>query len=126
MAAMALDFAGAAVDVAVSELERAEGFYAVLLGRPCDLRPRPDQREWRLHPEPEVVLRLTVSPDSAGHSMAAIGVRDLAAERERLVVDWPDVPEIVEKPGVIAIVRLRDPDGNAVTLWQDLLGSQRS
>ena len=119
---MALEFAGAAVDVAVSDLERAERFYAVLVGRPCDLRPRPDQREWRLHPEPEVVLRLTGLPESAGHCTAAIGVHDLATERGRLAGDWPDVPEITEKPGVIAVLRLADPDGNAVTLWQDLLG----
>ena len=33
---------------------------------------------------------------------------------------------VVEKPGVIALLRLADPDGNAVTLWQDLLGSRRS
>jgi hypothetical protein len=120
-----LAFAGAAVDVAVIDLEAAERFYAVLMGRPHDLRPRPDQREWRLHQEPEVVLRLTSQPGSAGKTTAAIGVRDLAAERARLAEAWPDLPPVQEKPGVIAVLRLTDPDGNPVTLWQDLLGTAR-
>ena len=122
---MSLDFAGAAVDVAVSDLDSAEAFYTTLVGRPCDLRPRPDQREWRLHLEPEVVLRLTARPEAAGHGVAAIGVRDLQAERDRLAAPWPDLPDVREKPGVIRLLSLVDPDGNAVTLWQDLLGSSR-
>jgi hypothetical protein len=124
-AGVALDFAGAAVDVAVTDLSQAERFYAVLVGRACDLRPRPDQREWRLHAQPEVVLRLSELPDSAGHSTAAIGVHDLAGERDRLAVDWPHIPDIHTKPGVIALLRLTDPDGNTVVLWQDLLGNHR-
>ena len=122
---MDLDFAGAALDVAVADLDSAERFYAVLIGRPCDLRPRPDQREWRLCPQPEVVLRLTTRPEWAGKNTAAIGVHDLAAERTRLAADWPDVPVIHETPGVIAVLPLADPDGNVVILWQDLLGERR-
>jgi catechol 2,3-dioxygenase-like lactoylglutathione lyase family enzyme len=125
MAAVSLNFAGAAVDLPVTDLDRAERFYGVLLGRPCDLRPRDDQREWRLSSAPEVVLRLTADPRSAGHGTAAIGVHDLSLERRRLESSWPDVPAISEKPGVIALLRLPDPDGNAVVLWQDLLGPRR-
>ena len=118
---MALEFAGAAVDIAVTDLDRAEAFYTTLLGRPFDLRARPDQREWRLCASPEVVLRITADPDHAGHGTAAIGVRDLAAEHARLALHWPDLPAVWEKPGVIALLRLPDPDGNAVVLWKDLL-----
>jgi hypothetical protein len=32
----------------------------------------------------------------------------------------------VEKPGVITLLRLHDPDANEVTLWQDLLRSGRA
>ena len=123
--AMGLNFAGAAIDVAVSDLGRAERFYAVLVGRPSDLQPRPDQREWRLHPQPEIVLRLTVRPEAAGHGMVAIGVRDVGEERARLGLEWPDLPQVREKPGVIVLLPLADPDGNTVTLWQDLLGERR-
>jgi len=65
-------------------------------------------------------------PGSAGHRTAAIGVRDLARERQRLIADWPDVPPTAEKPGVIAVIRLEDPDRNAVVLWQDLLDRRQS
>jgi hypothetical protein len=119
-----LHFAGAAVDVAVSDLVRAEAFYSIVLGRPPDLRPRPTQCEWRLWAEPEIVLRLTTQPAHAGHSTAALGVHDLAGERARLLASWPQLPEISGKPGVIALLPLADPDGNAVTLWQDLLGTR--
>ena len=51
---------------------------------------------------------------------------DLAAERSRLLRDWADLPEATEKPGVITLLRLRDPDANAVTLWQDLLVASRA
>ncbi|HCT80274.1 MAG TPA: hypothetical protein DGT23_27675 [Micromonosporaceae bacterium] len=122
---MPLNFAGAVIDVLVSDLGRAERFYTVLMGRAHDLEPRPDQREWRLCREPEVVLRLTALVESAGHGKVAIGVHDLAEERARLALDWPDVPEIWAKPKVIALLELGDPDGNEVTLWQDLMGNRR-
>lgn len=122
---VSLDFAGAAIDVAVSDLDRAARFYTVLMGRSCDLRPRADQQEWRLYPRPEVVLRLTALADAAGKSTAAIGVRDLALEHARLASDWVDLPVIQRQPGVIAVLRLADPDGNTVILWQDLMGEHR-
>lgn len=51
---------------------------------------------------------------------------DLAAERSRLLRQWADLPEAAEKPGVITLLRLHDPDANEITLWQDLLGSRRA
>jgi predicted enzyme related to lactoylglutathione lyase len=121
-----LSFAGAVLDLCVSDLSRAEEFYAILVGRAPDLRPQPDQCEWRLHREPEVAFRLTKDQGSAGHGKLSLGVADLAAERSRLLAHWADLPAAVEKPGVIALLHLRDPDANAVTLWQDLLGSRRA
>jgi hypothetical protein len=123
---MDLRFTGAVLDLAVTDLDRATAFFTVLLGGPPDLQPQIDQREWRLCDAPEVALRLTTEPESAGHGKLALGVADLAAERSRLVRHWSDLPEISQKPGVIALLRFPDPDGNTVTLWQDLLGSRRS
>jgi catechol 2,3-dioxygenase-like lactoylglutathione lyase family enzyme len=122
---MDLRFTGAVLDLAVTDLDRAEVFFTVLFGAPPDLRPQPDQREWRLHGTPEVAFRMTTEPNSAGHGKLALGVADLEEERSRLVRYWADLPEISEKPGLIALLRLADPDGNVVTLWQDLLGSRR-
>lgn len=116
-----LDFAGAVLDLAVTDLDRAAAFYTALVGRPHDLRPRADQLEWRLHGVPEIALRLTAEPATAGGGTIALGVADLTAERRRLAGVWGAVPEPVVKPGVITLVRFPDPDGNVVTLWQDLL-----
>lgn len=118
-----LDFAGAVLDLSVSDLGRAEAFYTLLIGRGPDLRPQRDQCEWRLHRDPEVAVRITADEAYAGHGKLALGVADLAAERSRLLRAWSDLPEVLEKPGVITLLRLRDPDANEVTLWQDLLRS---
>jgi hypothetical protein len=121
-----LDFAGAVLDLGVTDLGRATDFYAILIGRAPDLRPQPDQCEWRLHRDPEVALRITAGHASAGHGKLALGVADLAAERSRLLRHWAELPEASEKPGVITLLRLNDPDSNEVTLWQDLLRARRA
>ena len=118
---MELSFAGAVLDVGVSDLGRAEAFYSVLLGRGPDLQPQPDQREWFIHRAPEVDFRITLSPRTAGSGSLSLGVADLGAERSRLLGYWPDLPAAHEKPGIITMVRIQDPDGNEVTLWQDLM-----
>ena len=122
---MELSFAGAVLDVGVSDLGRAEAFYSVLLGRGPDLQPQPDQREWFMHRAPEVDFRITVSPRTAGSGSLSLGVADLDTERTRLLEYWPDLPAAQEKPGIIAMVRTEDPDGNKVTLWQDLMPASR-
>ena len=122
---MELSFAGAVLDVGVSDLGRAEEFYSVLLGRAPDLKPQPDQREWFMHRAPEVDFRITVSPRTAGSGSLSLGVADLDAERSRLLGYWPDLPAAKEKPGIITMLRIQDPDGNEVTLWQDLMPARR-
>ena len=54
---------------------------------------------------------------SAGHGKLALGVADLAAGRSRLLRTWTGLPEAQEKPRVITLLRLHDPDANEVTLW---------
>jgi catechol 2,3-dioxygenase-like lactoylglutathione lyase family enzyme len=120
---MNLQVTGAVLDVAVSDLPRAEAFYTTLLGRRADLRPQPDQLEWRLHADPEIALRVTAETPSPGTGRLALGVADLAVETARLLEIWPDLPEPKEKPRVIRTLDFHDPDGNRVTLWQDLLRS---
>jgi hypothetical protein len=93
-----LDFAGAVLDLGVTDLSRAEAFYEVLLGRGPDLRPQLDQCEWHLHRDPEVAFRITADLASAGHGKLALGVANLAAERSRLLLQWPELPEASENP----------------------------
>ena len=68
--AVELSFAGAVLDVGVSDLGRAEAFYSVLLGRGPDLQPQPDQREWFMHRAPEVDFRITAQPADRGIRVA--------------------------------------------------------
>lgn len=109
------------VDLPMASLEAARPFYAAVIGRPPDLNP-PAMAEWILHRDPEIAIRLveTDSP-SPGSGRVGIGVPDVEAERRRLSELLPSVPDVARKPGVIAKLKLIDPSGNHVTLWQDLL-----
>ena len=60
-------------------------------------------------------------PGPGAPGSLSLGVADLGAERSRLLGYWPDLPAAHEKPGIITMVRIQDPDGNEVTLWQDLM-----
>jgi predicted enzyme related to lactoylglutathione lyase len=119
-----VDVIGVTTDVPVADLSRALPFYQTVLGRGPDLRPDDRTLEWILHRAPEIAVRLTTRPDGhAGHTAVrlGLGVADLDAEYERLRGGMADVPPTRRKPGVIALLELRDPDGNLVVLWQDLL-----
>ena len=109
------------VDLPVTSLEAARPFYEAVLGRPADLNP-PAMAEWILHRDPEIAIRLveTDSP-SPGSGRMGIGVPNVEAARTRLSDLLPSVPDVQRKPGVIAKLKLTDPSGNHVTLWQDLL-----
>jgi hypothetical protein len=124
-----LDFAGAVLDLGVTDLSRAEDFYAVLLGRGPDFLLSADDltfalwRQWHLHRDPEVAFRITADLAYAGHGRLARGVVKLAAERSRLLRQWLDLPGASEMPGVIMLLRVHDLDSSEVTHWQDLLRS---
>jgi catechol 2,3-dioxygenase-like lactoylglutathione lyase family enzyme len=114
-------FTGITTDVPVSDLAAARTFYRAALGRVEDLTPRTDTLEWILHDRPQVAVRIVAQPSGAGSARVGIGVDDLSAERERLETTLDTVPEISAVPGVIALLELRDGDGNALVFWQDLL-----
>jgi predicted enzyme related to lactoylglutathione lyase len=118
---MNLHFTGAVLDLSVTDLDRAEAFYTTLFGHPAPLRPQPNQREWHLHRTPEIAFRLTTDPTHAGQGKLSLGVPDLAAEQARLTPHWTNLPAPTIKPNIIALLHLQDPDGNAITLWQDLM-----
>lgn len=115
-----MDIVGITTDVPVGELERAVAFYETVLGRGPDLRPDQQTAEWILRRDPEIAVRLTARAERTAVRIG-LGVADVDAERDRLCGVLPDVPPVRCKPGVIALLELRDPDGNLVVLWQDLL-----
>jgi hypothetical protein len=113
---------GITVDVPVSNSEVSEAFYTVVLGRKPDRGAASALVEWIVHREPEIAIRLAagraVDPDRVRVGFA---VAELDHERRRLADTLPDVPPISTRPGVIAELTLRDPDGYRVVLWQDML-----
>ncbi|MEN3362158.1 MAG: hypothetical protein V7637_6140 [Mycobacteriales bacterium] len=127
-----MDVLGITTDLPVSALPAAIPFYTAVIGRPADLAPDDRTAEWILHRDPEIALRLIESradrPDepTPGTVRVGIGVPDADTERDRLLGQLPEVPAVVTRPGVIALLELRDPDGNRVVLWHDLLARART
>jgi catechol 2,3-dioxygenase-like lactoylglutathione lyase family enzyme len=117
----AMTLAGFTADVWVTDLEVARAFYVTALGRQPDLTPAPEVAEWILHQAPQIALRIVRGKVTSGHARIGIGTTDLAMEHTRLERALPAVPDIEVTPGVIALVELRDPDGNLLVFWQDLL-----
>src|SRR5262249_20338682 len=115
---------GITTDVPVSALATAVPFYTTVLGRPADLTPDDRTAEWILSKSPEIAFRLIEArPGEAprGTVRVGLGVAGVDAERVRLTGEIADLPEVRRRPGVIALLELRDPDGNRVVIWHDLL-----
>ena len=114
-------FAGLTLDIPASNLSTSEEFYARVIGRPADLRSTGGTVEWIVSRGPEIAMRLVEGAAVAPERVRiGLGVVDLRAERRRLGELAAGVG-ILSKPGVIATLELRDPDGYRVVLWQDLL-----
>lgn len=119
-----MEISGVTTDLPVADVERARPFYSALLGREPDFQPNADIMEWRLIKQPEVTLRIVQGRTGVpiGQGRIGLGVDDLAAERTRLAALLPGtVPEPTVRPGIIASCPIRDPEGNTIVVWQDLL-----
>jgi hypothetical protein len=113
---------GVTIDIFISRAQTGFEFWRKVIGRVHDLAEGESLREWRLAEDPEVNLRVIVDPSRAGYGQVGLGVKDLDSKVDALRMDFEDVPTAQVKPGVIAMVTMNDPDGNTVTVWQDLLG----
>lgn len=116
-----MDLVGLTLDVFVSNSTKSFEFWRRIMGRQPDLVQGPDLHEWQLWSTPEVNIRIVVDSLRAGHGRVALGVADLGRAIVTLREDFPDIQEPYVKPNVIATVSIEDPDGNIVTVWQDLL-----
>lgn len=108
-------------DAWVSSADAGFGFWRTLIGREPDVMEASRLVEWRLIATPEVSLRVIIDESRAGSARVSLAVADLAATVEALEAASVQVPTVDLKPGVMASVTLHDPDGNAVTIWEDLL-----
>lgn len=87
-------FTGMLGNATVSDLARAEHWYAQLIGRGPDRRPMPGLLEWQLGPG--FGLQVYCEPERAGHSTVVLEVADLDAHAARLAEAG------IEHPGIQA------------------------
>ncbi|WP_020660537.1 VOC family protein [Amycolatopsis benzoatilytica] len=95
----------------VSDLERAEQWYASLFGRGPDARPMPGLLEWHLGKD--FGLQVWSEPDRAGRSTVVLDDTDLdtVAARAGEIGIAHDGPQ---PGGGARVLLLADPDGNRV------------
>lgn len=97
----------------VSDLERAERWFSLLLERGPDRRPMDGLLEWQLGPG--FGLQVWREPGRAGNSTVVLGSEDLQAAATRLSAAGiaHGGPEL---GGGGSILQLADPDGNRIVL----------
>jgi predicted enzyme related to lactoylglutathione lyase len=104
--------------IPVSNLKTATEWYERLLEKPPDLEPAPGVREFEVGDG--CWLQLTEGRPTESQNVFRLGVRDIEAERERLLGIGVDAGEITRIEGVIAFCDFRDPDRNRISLYQVL------
>src|SRR4051794_2469416 len=98
--------------VAVRDLDRAETWYAALLGRD-GTRPMPEVGEWTF--PRGGVLQVYLAPERAGHGSLTLAVTDLDREIDNLDAMGVDTADQGGGGGVRTVM-VTDPDGNHVAL----------
>ncbi|MCU1360383.1 MAG: hypothetical protein JWN99_1672 [Ilumatobacteraceae bacterium] len=114
-----MEVVGLTVDLPVSDVRGSVEFYSELFQREPDLSPEPGIAEWVLRRDPDLALRIVGTDALTAELRVGIAVIDVELQRQRLA----SPATVVTKPGVIASLTLRDPDGHHVVLWQDLMQS---
>lgn len=107
------------VGLPVKNLSEAQAWYSTFLGGKKTIQPVSNVFEF------EVIqgcwLQLIEDPAlKVGDSSVRFGVSDITAERSRLQSAGIQVGEIQEIPGVIFLLRLNDPFGNRLSLYQEI------
>jgi len=104
-------------EIAVSDLSKSRDWYSKLFGKVPDLEPFEGNVEFKIGGAWVQISKGSVTPSSW---LLNIEVRDLARERERLHGVHIEATEIKGVPNVISYFDVRDPDGNALRLFQVL------
>lgn len=106
-------FEGMLGNCTVSDLGRAERWFALLFERGPDRRPMDGLLEWHLGPG--FGLQVWLEPERSGHSTVVLEVADLQAVATRLAAAGLD-HHGPEQGGGGQLVQLADPDGNRIVL----------
>jgi catechol 2,3-dioxygenase-like lactoylglutathione lyase family enzyme len=102
---------GVLAQCTVTNLDRAEQWYARLFGREPDARPMPGLLEWHLGDT--FGIHVWFESDRAGHSSVVLDETDLDAAAARLAAAGLDHSG-PRAGGGARILQLTDPDGNRV------------
>ena len=106
------------VGIPVSDLEKATEWYGRLLQKSPGLEPARGVREFEV--AERCWLQLTEARMSESENIFRIGVKDIDAERRRLVDIGIEVGEITRIERLIALCDFQDNDGNRLNLYQVL------
>ena len=117
-----LEVTGITVQVRVSDMDVGQAWYTGLLGRPPDLEPADDAREWEILPS--CWLYIALGAPAADGGALHLGVGDVAAERERLQGALGiTILEVQRIEGEVEWCEFEDPFGNRLGLFEDLADS---
>jgi predicted enzyme related to lactoylglutathione lyase len=103
----------------VADLETAAAWYQAVFGLSSpDLEPAEGVIEFQLGP---VWLQLGTEPTSrtGAETVVRFGVRDAFAEHARLTALGMEIGNVESIPGAVDFFDLRDPDGNALSLYSE-------
>ncbi|MDA2891530.1 VOC family protein [Mycolicibacterium sp. BiH015] len=100
--------------VHVSDIEAGRQWYARLFGRPEDNNPMPSLVEWQVLPGAWV--QVFHDPDRAGTDEVNFAVDDLERHIDELAGRGLEPGGIADASKGVRLSRLRDPDGNVVSL----------
>lgn len=104
-------------EISVRDIKKATEWYSKVFGKGPDLEPFPGNVEYNIAGAWVQISAGEVKPSSWSIQFE---VKDLARERERLLMAGVPVPEIRSEPGVISWFNIRDPDENQMVWFQVL------
>lgn len=93
-------------------------WYALWIGRVADFEPVPDIAEWKICTGGWLQVR--VDHAHAGSTVIVLGTDNLLAERAIFERAGISPSEVNEVPGVVRTCDVIDPDGNVITLVEEI------
>jgi len=107
--------------IAVSDLDRARGFYTKLFGRDPDAAPMDGLHEWHM---PAAGVQLLHDADRAGRSMVTLVVDSMVTVRALLSERGLTLGE-TSAGAFLKVAQIDDPDGNRITFAEPVLAPAR-
>lgn len=104
--------------IATKDYASVRSWYVRVIGREPDLEPIEGVGEWQI--ASTAWLQVVEDHDRAGKTAVRLGVDDLGAQIAALEAEGIATGELVVIADMVKVVDVADPDGNEVSLVQDL------